>query len=264
MPSNRVLTLQLVVAMLTAGCLGGGADGGASASSPAGDAESDGSGTDADGPELTDAEAVLHDAGSFTVSWRYVGVDASSARTEVRHDYYADLRAERSLSVTSSRRNGQSDGGASEQFVADGTTYIRTGSATAPTYGSYPGTADVVDTAVGLSQARAYNDEMANHGTETFDGVRVTRYELTEASSQLIQAGSAASGGSTGVTEITDFHYVVLVDDDGVSRHESWSFTGRTAEDQQVSGEWEYSLTGVGSTVVADPDWLAEAKAAAA
>jgi len=123
----------------------------------------------------------------------------------------------------------------------------------------------VVGIAVGLSQAHAdTNDERSNHGTETFDGVRVTRYELTEASSQLIQADSAVSGGSTGVTDISDRHSVVLVDDDGVSRHESWSFTGRTAEGQQVSGEWEYSLTGVGSTVVDDPDWLAEAKAAAA
>jgi hypothetical protein len=258
MQSNRVLTLLLAVAMLTAGCLGGGAEGGASASDPAGDAE-----TDADGPDLTDPETALRDAGSFTVSWRYTGVDASGVGTEVRHDYYADLRAERSLSVTSSRRDGQPDGGASEQFVADGTTYIRTGPATAPTYGSYPGTADVVGTAVGLSQARAYDDEMANRGTETFDGVRVTRYELTEASSQLIQTGSTASDGSAGVTEITDFHYVVLVDADGVSRYESWSFTGRTAENQQVNGEWEYSLTGVGSTTVQDPDWLAAAKAAA-
>jgi len=268
MQSNRAITLVLVVAMLTAGCLGGG---GGAVSDAMADADADAAGDsgadpDANGPDLTDPETVLRDAGSFTVSWRYTGVDEQGVRTEVRHDYYADLRAERSLSVTSSSRDGQPDGGSSEQFVADGTTYIRTGSADAATYGSYPGATDVVGTAVGLSQARAYgtNDDMANRGTETFDGVTVTRYELTEASSQLIQAGSAATSGSAGVAEITDFHYVVLVDADGVSRYESWSFTGRTQDGEQVSGEWEYALTRVGSTTVDDPEWLAEARAATA
>lgn len=259
MQSKRAITLLLVVALFTAGCLGGDATGGAS-----GDGGS--SAAASDGPDLTDPETVLRDAGSFTVAWRYVGVDASGVRTEVHHDYYADLRGERSLSVTSSTRGGQSDAGSSEQFVTDGTTYIRTGSGDSVAYGSYPGTTDVVGTAVGLSQARAYDtaDDMADRGTETFDGVTVTRYELTEARSQLIRAGSAATSGSADVSEITDFHYVVLVDENGVSRYESWSFTGRTGDGRQVSGEWEYSLTGVGATTVDDPEWLAAARAATA
>jgi hypothetical protein len=104
---------------------------------------------------------------------------------------------------------------------------------------------------------------MSTRGSEQFDGVTVTRYELTEANSQVIQAGSRTDG-SAGVAEITDFHYVVLVDENGLSRYESWSYTGRTGEGETVSGEWEYSLTKVGGTTVADPDWLADARAATA
>jgi hypothetical protein len=264
---NRLVTLGVVVLMLTAGCLGGGtpADGGAAGDDEREERTPDGSSAGAvDGPELTDPEAALRDAGSFTVTWQYAGVDASGTRTEVRHEYYADLRGERSLTRTSSVRDGQPEG-TTEQFVADGTTYLRTGPADAPSYAAYPGTADVVGTAIALSQARAYgaNEDMTNRGTEQFDGVTVTRYELSEADSQLIQAGSAATSGAPGTAEITDFHYVVLVDADGLSRYESWSFTGRTAEGQTVSGEWEYSLTTVGSTPVEDPEWLAAAQATA-
>lgn len=259
---NRGVTLVLVVVLLTAGCLGGGGPAGGGS----GEAEStpDGGGADdaADGPDLTDPETALRDAGSFTVTWRYAGVDATGARSEVRHEYHADLRGERSLTVTSTSRNGRSDG-VTEQFVADGTTYVRTGTAEAPSYVSYPGSADVVGTAIALSQARAYgaNEDLTAGRAERFDGVAVTRYELSEADSQLIQAGSAATSGAPGTAEITDFRYVVLVDEDGLSRHESWSFTGRTAEGRAISGEWEYSLTNVGTTGVDDPDWLADARA---
>jgi hypothetical protein len=145
---------------------------------------------------------------------------------------------------------------------------MRSGPEESPTYFSFEQeSADVVATAIALSQARAYgaDENLAFEGSETFDGVAVERYELSEADSQLIQAGSAASAGAAGSgnMEITDFQYVVLVDEDGLSRFESWSFSGRTADGQVVTGEWEYSLTKVGSTTVEDPDWLAEAEAQA-
>jgi len=264
MQLNRGVTLVLVVMMLTAGCLGGGGPAGEAARDGPDASGGGGADDDADGPDLTDPETALRDAGSFTVTWRYAGVDATGTRSEVGHEYHADLRGERSLTVTSSSRDGQPEG-MTEQFVAEGTTYVRTGTAETPSYVSYPGTADVVGTAIALSQARAYgaNEDLTARGSERFDGVPVTRYELSEADSQLIQAGSAATSGAPGTAEITDFHYVVLVDEDGLSRYESWSFTGRTAEGERVSGEWEYSLTNVGSTGVDDPDWLADAKATA-
>jgi hypothetical protein len=260
---NRGVTLVLVVVMLTAGCLGGEGPAGGASGEAENTPDSDGAAA-ADSPELTDPETALRDAGSFTVTWQYAGVDATGTGTEVIHEYYADLQGERSLTVTSSSRDGQPES-TTEQFVADGTTYIRSGPANAPSYASYPGSADVVGTAIALSQARAYgaNEDMTNRGSERFDGVSVTRYELSEADSQLIQAGSAATSGAPGTAEITDFHYVVLVDEDGLSRYESWSFTGRTAEGRAISGEWEYSLTKVGGTTVDEPDWLTNARAAA-
>jgi hypothetical protein len=279
---NRFLVLTIALLMITAGCIGGGggdADAGSDSSggsvgesqSGGGDGEADAndgqSGSD-DELELTDAEAALRDAGSFTVVWTYSGVDRSGSEIEVTHEYYADLAAERSLTITSSMRDGESDGGTSQQFFADGVTHVRSGPEESPTYFSFEQeSADVVATALALSQARAYgaDDSLAFAGSETFDGVAVERYELSEADSQLIQAGSAAGVGAAGSgdTEITDFHYAVLVDEDGLSRFESWSFSGRTADGQVVSGEWEYSLTNVGSTTVEDPDWLSEAQAQA-
>ncbi|GAB6860928.1 hypothetical protein ACFR97_00030 [Haloplanus litoreus] len=271
MTSRRALTLLVVVLTVTAGCLGGGGAAVDTAGAADAPATEPGEGavagqTDGDDstPDLTDPEAALREAGSFRVTWQYAGVDTSGVRSEVNHEYAVDLRAERSLTVTSSTRDGRSDGGTSEQFVSDGITYVRSGPSDATTYASYPGTADVVGTAIALSQARAYgaDEDLTARGTERFDGVSVTRFELSEASSPLIRAGSVSTAGSSGVVEITDFRYVVLVDANGLSRYESWSFTGRTTEGETVSGEWEYTLTGVGSTTVEDPEWLAAAREA--
>jgi hypothetical protein len=287
MSGHRFLVLTIALLMVTAGCLGGGGEsdasvdsdtdtdsdadagssGGAAGGSGSGDADSGvgaSGGSDGGELELTDTEAALRDAGSFTVVWTYSGVDRSGSEIEVTHEYYADLAAERSLTVTSSMRDGESDAGTMQQFFADGTTRVRSGTEESPTYFSFEQeSADVVATALALSQARAYgaDDNLQFEGRETFDGVAVERYELSEADSQLIQAGSAASVGTAnpGDVVITDFRYVVLVDDDGLSRFESWSFSGETSDGQVVTGKWEYSLTNVGSTTVEDPDWLSEA-----
>jgi hypothetical protein len=276
MYTNRTLTVVVALLLLTAGCLGGGGDADVADATSGGSGADDGGQSDAsDGAsasdsdeelELSDAEQALRDAGSFTVTWTYSGVDERGVETEVSREFYVNLDDERSLSVVSSMRDGQPDGGSMAQFSADGTTDVRSGPADSPTYFSYDQeTTDPLATAISLSQARAYgaNEDLSFEGTETFDGVSVERYELSEASSQLIQAGSAAGAATgSGNVEITDFHYTVLVDGDGLSRFESWSFEGRTDDGQTISGQWEYSLTAVGSTTVDEPDWLAEAQAA--
>ncbi|AUV80621.1 hypothetical protein C2R22_02235 [Salinigranum rubrum] len=275
--TNRLLVVVVALLMLSAGCLGGGgggsdaadgasggADGGDGAASQSGDGDAGAS--SGDELELTDAEQTLRDAGSFTASWTYRGVDERGVESEVRHEFYVDLDGERSLTVLSSTRDGQSDGGSMQQFFADGVTYVQSGPADSPTYFSYEQqTSDPLASALGFSQARVYeaNDDLSFEGTETYDGVSVERYELSEASSQLIQAGSAVDAGTgSGNVEVTDFHYTVLVDEDGLSRYESWSYEGETDDGETISGEWEYSLTKVGSTTVDDPEWLAEAEAA--
>jgi hypothetical protein len=284
MLGNRFLVLTIALLMVTAGCVGGGgggsgeaaadASGGTAGGSQSGDSDgagdSDGSADSAgnvgsDDLELADTEAALREAGSFTVVWTYSGVDQSGSETDVNREFYADLETGRTLTVISSMRDGQSDSGTMQQFFADGVTHVRSGSEESPTYFSYEQeSTDVVATAIAFSQARAYgsDENVMFEGTETFDSVTVQRYELTRADSQLIQAGSAAGvAAGSGNVEITDFRYVVLVDEDGLSRFESWSFSGETTDGQTVRGEWEYSLTKVGSTTVDDPEWLAEAEA---
>lgn len=275
MYSNRILTLLVVSLVLLAGCSGGGSvtpgaesddtagptdggDGGGDDSATGGDGSADG-----DEFELSDPERLLRDAGSFTVTWSYTGVDADGVETEVTRDFYADLETERSYSRIASTTDGQPDGGSLEQFVADGVTYVRSGSGESASYTSYEGSLDVVATAIALSQARAYgaDDDLTFTGAETFDGVAVDRYELSAANEALILAGSAATPNSPGELDVTNFEYAVLVDEDGLSRHESWTFSGRMDDGTEVSGSWEYSLTAVGSTAVDDPDWLDEATA---
>lgn len=280
MRQRQFAVIVVAVLLLTAGCLGGGggdgdADAGGSgdgaADGSSGGGQSDGGSSDASDEEfeLADSEQQLRNAGSFTVVWTYRGVDERGVETEVTREFAADLEAERSLTSISSVVDGESDSGTMQQFFADGRTYVRSGSDDSPTYFSYEQESqDVVATAIALSQARAYgaDDDLDFAGTETFDGVSVQRYELSETDSQLIQAGSAAgvaAGGSSGDMTITDFHYTVLVDGDGLSRFESWSFTAESDDGTKVSGEWEYSLTKVGSTTVDDPEWLAEAQAQA-
>ncbi|ELZ93130.1 DUF7537 family lipoprotein [Haloferax sulfurifontis] len=269
MYSNRIPVLIVAVLVLLAGCAGG-ADVAPAAqtddtgeSTGGGDSADTGESTDGDDFELSDPERLLRDAGSFTVSWSYTGVDADGVETAVTREFAADLETERSYTRTTSTTDGQPDEGAVEQFVTDGVTYVRVGDGDEATYTSYEGSTEVLATAIALSQARAYgaDDDLTFAGTETFDGASVERYELSAANEALILAGSAAAQGEPGSLEVTSFEYVVLVDEDGLSRHESWSFSGRMDDGSEVSGSWEYSLTGVGSTTVDEPAWLDEARA---
>ncbi|WP_435075411.1 DUF7537 family lipoprotein [Halorubrum sp. HHNYT27] len=274
MYSGRIRLLVVVLLVVLAGCAGGGdvapdAEGADSAGGSAGGNDgatggSAGSGSDGgDEFELGDPESILRDAGSFTVTWSYAGVDANGVETEFTREFYADLASERSYSRTVSATDGQADAGSVERFVADGVTYVRMGSGDDAFVSSQEGSTEVLGTAIALSQARAYDadDDLEFAGTETFDGVTVDRYELSAADKALIQAGSVAAQDNPGTLEITDFEYVVLVDEDGLSRYESWSFSGRTDDQREVSGSWEFSLTAIGATTVEDPDWLDEAGA---
>lgn len=263
MTAYRIPTVAAALLVLTiaAGCLGG-------ADSPAvptemsatGGGGGDGTG-DADGLSLTDPEAALRDAGSFTATWQYVGTDANDRRSEVEFSYQADLDEGRTLISSTTRGATQVAGW--EMHSTDEVTYARFNSGGNVFYQVVEQERDVVSEAVsyGLVYGSGADASLNYGGTETFDGVTVERYEITEADSGLWAAGAAAADQSAGGVAVTDFRYVVLVDGDGLARYESWSYTGETDDGQTLTAEWEYTLTGVGSTAVEDPDWLAEAKA---
>jgi hypothetical protein len=249
---HPLATLFVALLTLTAGCLGGlGAD------LPTGD-----DAPPTDGATLSDPERVLYDAGSFTASWRYAGTDGDGVRSEIRYDYRADLAGNRSHVAYATRVDDEDTPGAWEAYSTGGRTYTRYDAGGEPFYQVAEGGADVVEDA--LSRAGAYGagdlSDMRRVGTETFDGVAVTRYEVTDADDWFV-GGTVA--GLVQADRVTDFRYVVLVDEDGLARSESWSFTGATEDGQTVTGEWEYSITRVGATDFADPDWLADAEAAA-
>lgn len=275
-PTPTVVALAL--ALVLAGCAGAG---GGPAAADRTDAEPaatpTATGSDAaPTPSTADGEALLREAGSFTAEWRYAGVGRDGVETTVGYGVRADLRTGRSHTVIASARDGR-DEGTTEQFVADGVTHVRSSTGGATTYGSFPGAADAVGTAVALSgvHAGAVEDGLEYRGSETFDGVAVDRYVLSAADAAALRAvtaagagaGAGAGGGASGPgapggdVEVVSFEYGVLVDEDGLARQETWSFEGRTADGETVRGEWEYSLTGVGSTAVSDPGWLAEARA---
>lgn len=92
--------------------------------------------------------------------------------------------------------------------------------------------------------------EFSAVGTETYDGVDVTRYERTDQPDWI--------SPQTTNTEFTwtAFTYVVLVDADGLVRYESWSGEGVDEAGAETTMTFTYSLTDVGSTVIEDPNWL--------
>jgi hypothetical protein len=274
MSPNRLLVLAIALVILSAGCLGGGgapgsADGAdSSTSSGSGGAaapEADASDPeDVDDLELTDAEAALRDAGSFTATWTYRGTDVEGTGGAVGYTYYADLDGDRAhVLFSTSQGDGMETGW--EQFSTGDRLYMRYGTEAGAFYQVQDDDLDVVGDAISHAGVYAHGDvsDLSRVGTEQYDGVTVTRYELSEAQSMFWTAGAAVGDGSNTDLDVTDFEYVVLIDDDGLSRYESWSYTGTTSDGRTVSGQWEYSLTDVGSTSFDDPEWLAEADAQA-
>jgi hypothetical protein len=266
MYAHRLAIGLVALLTLTAGCLGGVPDFPGDVPTPptdrvVGDGTVARAGDDATTPSLSDPERVLREAGSFTATWRYTSTDDAGTRGEMRYDYRVDLAGGRSHVVYTLGQEGEEAPGAWETFTVDNRTYSRFGTGDEAFYQVAEGGVEVVADATGHAAAYETGDlsEMTARGTETFDGVTVHRYELTDVDEWFVGASLA---GMSGAAEVTDFRYVVLVDGDGLSRYESWSFAGVTEEGESVSAEWEYSLTGVGTTAVDDPEWLADAEAA--
>ena len=212
--------------------------------------------------DRTAAQEALREAGSFTATWTFSGTDEDGVESQVGYTYYADLDQNRVHVIFSAAGTDQPTQAAWEMYSADGMTYTYFGSEAGAFYQVQQEELEVVDDAVGWAGIYAHGDMggLERTGTEQFDGVTVARYELTDEQSMFWTSGAAQQAGEDPEVTVTDFRYVVLVDENGISRHEEWSYEG-TSDGEPVSGSWEYSLTDVGSTTVAEPEWLEEAQA---
>lgn len=216
------------------------------------------------GPEVLprgDAEAALRSTGNFTATWRYNGSNAPGHERAIRYEFRADVDAKRGR-ITFSHRD-PSDGGTwgGEMFGVDDTTYTRLGRGANASYVTNARQLNVSE--LSLNRVVIYQRNvrgLERVGRATHHGVPVTRYELTRADADLWPLRGATG---TSPEDLTGVHvaYVVLVDDDGLVRFESWSFTGTNSDGEPASGSWGYELTAVGSTNVDDPAWLDDAKA---
>jgi hypothetical protein len=279
MVRRTLLVIALAILVASAGCTGTGGDGVPDESTGATTAPGDGSsggddggsdgaaddGDSGDDLDVADPESALREAGSFTTTMRINGSDYTGNTGEVTHTYSVDFENERYY--------GYIEGGADvpgaalmERFSADGVTYVKMGQGDEAIYFAESG-----DDWFSLSEATLddsyydYADEqddaLVKTGSETFDGVSVTRYEATDVEQWAYFQPYVAEDG-----RITDFEYVILVDDDGVVRSMTWYLAGVDEsgdEPRPFSQRVEMRLTDVGTTTVEDPDWLDEARAKA-
>jgi hypothetical protein len=260
MMRTRILTIALAFLLVLAGCTGTDVPDvapGGNGSGVGGNATDPGD-FDSDEFDAAAPESLLRDAGSFTSTWTFALTDADGETTTSVNRYAIDIAANRtseSFDVTGGERVTY------ERFVADGVSYGRFGEGDDVLYQVFPFQGDPMT--LGLARGAAFGGEDLSDaeavGTETFDGVTVTRYEYRD---PLLwqQFGATDFGGSENVT-ITEFTLVSLVDEDGLARSTGWTVVGETEAGEEVRAEWRFELTGVGSTTVPDPAWLAEAEA---
>ena len=263
MVRTRSISILVVLLVVLAGCLGGGSDappaGGGGSDGGDGGVNDGGSEDSGDDLDVVDSEAALREAGSFTTAWTFTMVDAEGNETTMSNRFAVDLVANRTseiLSVT-----GET-GVSYERFTADGQSYTRYGDGEQTFYQVTPVQDDPVASALSRGAAVSYDDfeDARRVGTETFDGVTVDRYEYTDRTLWR-QYGAGTFGTERNVT-VQDFTVVTLVDGDGLARSTGWTVVGETDAGETVTAEWRFDLTGLGSTAVADPDWLAEAQSA--
>lgn len=222
------------------------------------DSETDGTPSGADNWGATDSEAALRAASSFTSSWTWQlsnpetgGVDSVSASSAVD---LANERAHHTMTISGG------DGIIMETFHTDGAIYTRMASSDGSDEPFYMVSeqafdADEVLDYRGFIYDTTALDDWAFEGTERYDGVSVRRYSYQ---------GSDPWLGTTHVdSEFTakSWTFTMLVDRDGIVRYQTYRVDGVDGENNAMWVEWEYTVTGVDSTTVADPGWLNDAKA---
>ena len=249
---NRQIVAPVIVVtfVILAGCVGGSSD--LTSQSPT-DADD---GSDGDVTLVENRTAALMAAGSYTAVWQMSFLNASEGESWLTYTNAVNFDDERSTFDMRTASDGV-ESTAYESFQGDGVSYTRYGTGEDATYSVRDAPFTPTNT---LFPVESYVSsgglsEFSAAGTETYDGVTVTRYERTDRPAWIGQQGSDAE------ITWTEFSYVVLVDADGLVRYESWGAEGVDADDGEHGMAFSYALTGVGSTAVDDPDWLGAADA---
>jgi len=257
---RTVSVLAVALLVVLAGCSGGGSPGATTADSGDGGSDGttqgagDGSSDSGDVSFVDDREAALKSAGSYTSVWRMTSTRGDETR-EMAYTTKLDYENERYDFEMVTTTDGVTEN-AAESFFADGVSYSRFGEGEDAQYSSnaYEFSNIVPGGQIGFVASSHDLSDFSYEGTETFDGVQVERYEMTQAATWL-----SGSGGGQSDVKWTDFSYVVLVDDRGLVRSETWTGNGVTGDGVDVSIEYTYELTAVGSTTIPDPSWLENA-----
>lgn len=229
------------------------------------DDSSDGDGGDRDAGDgvflVENRTAALLEAGSYTTVWQMRVTEGGEVTDETRYTTAVDAVTQRSIFGMET-----TDGGVTssdfETYHADGTNYQRYGAGEEATYAVNAGeftTQSSLFLGTTYVTSESYLEDFDVVGTETYDGDTVTRYERTTRPTYLVGQAQADED-----VRWTGFTYVVLVDEDGLVRSEGWTSEGVDADDVRVTVEYSYSLTGVGSTTVTEPDWVGDARAESA
>lgn len=255
----RKIAATVLVALLVtiAGCSGapGGAGDGSESTDGGATEGADGGGDSP--PHVANRTAVLAVAGSYTSIWRMTAKEDGVVVGETAYTTAIDDVNERSFFRMTQTSDGETTDGMNV-YHADGVSYTRYGTDDDATYTAQDGE---FHGAALFEQTRYITDaddlgDFSRVGTETFDGVTVTRYELTERPA-WIGAGQAPDAE----IQWSEFSFEVLIDEDGLVRQETWSGTG--TDDDGVTHTFEFysAVTDVGSTTVEEPEWVSTAEA---
>jgi hypothetical protein len=130
---------------------------------------------------------------------------------------------------------------------------------TAPYNASEPQPVNFTTVVGEVSNATTASVPYEEVGTETFDGVQVTRYE---ASGEELARSLGLLNGTGGTFQNVTFVSAsteLLIDGDGIVRRASFDVVVDTEQAGEVTISFSQEITAVGSTSVPEPDWLEEA-----
>lgn len=241
----RFFVLVVVGLLLVlAGCVGG-----SSTTNTGGEPNT--SGTE-DVTLIENRTAALLDAGGYTSTWemKYDSEAEGTGSTTYTHAVdYENQRSNFQMQITD--QEAVTD--AFTNFYADGVSYLKYGEGDDATYSATESLFAPENAMFPVESTISSESNLAEFsavGTETYDGVSVTRYERTDQPDWIAPPATA--------TEFiwTEFTYVVLIDADGLVRYESWNGEGVDEAGAETTMTFSYSLTDVGSTVIEDPNWL--------